>query len=238
MKWAIKMLWGFLLAVFLIGVPKIGGWIASLLDQSKIDPDGAFMWISIHHIVQMLVVFIVMIVLTKIFKIDFKLGLGHKEKGIKLTKWFIFGFTLYTVIAFGITIILGAFQSFPYPLNARNITGYLGFQLLLSGPSEELIFRAFSMTMFMVLIKSNKHFKHISSANLYAAVIFMLAHVGFSLLPLSISYSLPQLVLSFVLGLFYGYAYEKTESVVYPMIWHSFSNVMMVGLTVVLSYIL
>jgi len=33
------------------------------------------------------------------------------------------------------------------------------------------------------------------------------------------------------LGLFYGVAYERSGSMLYPMIMHSFSNVAMIGVT-------
>ena len=33
----------------------------------------------------------------------------------------------------------GAFMQFEYPLTSTNIIGQLGFQLLLSGPSEDLL---------------------------------------------------------------------------------------------------
>ena len=50
----------------------------------------------------------------------------------------------------------------------------------------------------------------VSSANLIAAGIFGLAHVNVSFAPFSVNYSLYQVAMSIVLGLFYGDCYEKT----------------------------
>ncbi len=145
---------------------------------------------------------------------------------------------IYTVGAFGSMILMGGFQPFQYPLTGLNITGYLGFQLLLSGPSEELIFRAFAITIFAFLITDKRLNKHISYANLFAAIIFGLAHVYIRFSPFEINYTVFQVVYATVLGYFYGDCYEKSKSVIYPMIMHSFTNVVMIGLTVILSFIL
>lgn len=139
---------------------------------------------------------------------------------------------------FSISLISGTFQLFQFPLTSLNITGYLGFQLLLSGPSEEFIFRAFAITMFSYFVSDKRPAKFISYATIFAMVIFGLAHVGISFAPFSIYYSLPQIFLAMGLGYFYGECYQKSQSVVYPMIMHSFTNVVMVGLTIVITAIM
>jgi len=238
MKKILTILWFFLLAFVLLFVPRIGTWVANLFDYRAFDPDGSFLWISVHHMVQAVVVLILMIFFSRIFKLNFHLTLKNKEIGIRYLKRFMLFFTLYTVIAFTIIVIVGGFQSFAYPLTFRNIAGYLSFQLLLSGPSEELIFRAFAITLFVAFISNKRIHKHLSFANLFAALIFGIAHIGFSFFPFSATYSIQQVLFATALGLFYGDCYEKTDSIIYPMIMHSFGNVLMIGITVLLSFIL
>jgi uncharacterized protein len=238
MKNVMKFINMLLLALVLLVTPRIGGWFADLFDYSTIDPDGSFMWISIHHIAQALIILVLMIIMMKASKIKFHLGLGNKETGMKYLSKFIMIFTGYTVIAFIIIVLTNGFQSFQYPLTIRNITGYLGFQLLLSGPSEELIFRAFAISGFAYLVTDKRLNIKVSYAVLFASIIFGMAHMRFTFNPFSISYSLMQVVLSVALGYFYGDCYEKSKSVVYPMIMHSYSNVLMVGITIILSFIL
>lgn len=226
------------LSVVLIGAPIIGRLGANMFDFNTLDPDGSFLWISVHHIIQAVVILILIFISKKLFSIEYNLGFGNKEVGIKYLKRFMFFFMIYTVGAFLSMILLGGFQPFQYSLTGLNITGYLGFQLLLSGPSEELIFRAFAITVFSLLITSKRISKHISYANLFAAIIFGLAHVYISFSPFDLSFTVFQVVYAMVLGYFYGDCYEKSKSVIYPMIMHSFTNVVMIGITVILSFIL
>ncbi len=176
-----------ILVGFLLGAPQIGSWVAHSFDYSRIDPDGAFMWISIHHIVQALLILIVVFILTKRYKIDFHVGMGQKEVGFRYVKRFMIIYLMYVMVLFAITIIISGVPSFQYPLTTRNIGGSLGFQLLLSGPSEEIIFRAFAMTMFALLISKGRLNKHLSYANLFAAIVFGAAHMQISLSPFGVS---------------------------------------------------
>jgi membrane protease YdiL (CAAX protease family) len=102
----------------------------------------------------------------------------------------------------------------------------------LSGPSEELIFRAFAMTMLSLVISKRMMNGKVSYTNLIAAVIFGMAHMRFALSPFSVQFSSFQVILSIVLGLFYGDCYEKTKSMYYPMMMHSISNIVMVGISI------
>ncbi|GAB6090740.1 hypothetical protein JCM12856_23330 [Spirochaeta dissipatitropha] len=191
------------------------------------------MWISVHHIVQALIFLALMLPLIRFRKYDFQLGRGDSKQGINYLVKFTIIFGVGSLVSHGIALALGSFQPFPYPMESRNIIGYLGFQLLLSGPSEELIFRAFAMTIAGMLVSGRLLRGRVSYANLIAAVIFALAHVGFSFNPFTLRYHPYQLLMSFVLGLFYGDCYEKSGSVIYPMAMHSISNVIMVGATAI-----
>lgn len=238
MKHVLKTIYAILLAFILLFAPRIGRWVANLFDFDQIDPDGAFMWISVRHITQTLVILILIVVITKISKIQFNLGMGDKKIGFSYLKKFMIYFTIYTVIVFAVTVISGGFQSFIHPLNARNIIGYLGFQLVLSGPSEELIFRAFAMTMFAFLVSNKRLDRRMSYANLFAMIIFGVAHIYFTFNPFGMSYDIGQVLFAMALGYFYGDCYEKSKSFVYPMLMHSFSNVLMMSITIILSAIL
>lgn len=227
-----------LMVVLLLGVPKLAGMVASLFDYQAIDPDGSYAWISVHHIVQALVFIAIILVLNRFKPLNFGLGWGDKKAGIDYLKRFSLYFAIYTAGAFITMIISRALPLFGYPLSAVNILGQMGFQLLLSGPSEELIFRAFAITMLALFVGGRVFKGKLSRANIIAAVIFGLAHVGFSFAPFELRFSIPQVALSIALGLFYGDCYEKTGSVIYPMIMHSYTNILMVGTTILLSMVL
>jgi len=61
------------------------------------------------------------------------------------------------------------------------------------------------------------------------ALLFAVAHISWSFNPFSISAGWVQLILSIFLGLWYGVAYQKSKSIVYPIAMHSIWNVVMVG---------
>ncbi len=238
MKIIKKVFFAVAITVILLVVPRLAGLFADLFNYSTFDPDGAFAWISVHHIFQAAIFFVIMIVLEKTKKLDFGFHLGNKKIGIEITLKFIKFFTIYTIGAYVLIIIQNAFQPFIYPLTSRNIFGYLSFQLLLSGPSEELIFRAFAITVFSLFLKGKFLIKHLSLANLAAAIVFAMAHMRFTFFPFTVSFNSMQILLSLALGIFYGICYEKSKSMYYPMIMHSFSNVLMVGITIILSFII
>lgn len=230
------------LSLTLLGAPRIGRLVANLIgnnfDISIIDPDGVFLWITIRHTVQALVILGLMVILKRTKGITFGLGLGNREVGIKSLKKFMGFFSIYTFFAFLSVVLLGNFEPFQYPLTLLNIAGYLGFQLFMSGPSEELIFRAFAITLAGMVIPQRVFKGRLSLATIYATIIFGIAHMAIGFFPFSISYSPFQVVYAMVLGIFYGDVYEKSQSFVYPMIMHSFTNVLMMGITIILSFIL
>lgn len=237
-KYLQKSLWILFLTVILLGVPRLSGAIADLFNYHVIDPDGSYAWISVHHIVQA-IIFVFMIFAINIFKpLDFGFHWGNKEVGRKYVLMFTLIFGAGSLVNHIIAILTSTFQPFQYPLTPANIFGQLGFQLFLSGPSEELIFRAFAITMLALAINGRFLKGKISYANVIAAIIFGLAHVGFSFAPFAVNYNLYQVILSITLGIFYGDCYEKSGSIFYPMMMHSISNIIMVGLTIILTFLL
>ena len=225
-----------LLAALLLGVPRVSGMVASLVEYQAIDPDGAYAWITVHHIVQAVVFLLLIGVLRRYSQLEFGLGWGDRERGKKYVGLFVLGFTIYTVVAYSILFFTNSFQPFGYPLTTVNITGQLGFQLFLSGPSEELVFRAFAITMLSAVLTRRLFSGKVSVANIIAAVVFGVAHVQFFVMPFAVTYDPAQVIYATVLGLFYGDCYERTNSVIYPMIMHSFTNVLMVGVQIVATF--
>jgi uncharacterized protein len=230
--------WVLCLAVILLGVPRLGGLVANQFDYSGIDPDGAFAWISVHHIVQAIIVLAIMIAFARIRGTEFGLGWGDRKIGFWFVRLFALIFVAYTAVSMVIVLVTGTFQTFPYPLTTRNIAGQLAFQLLLSGPSEELIFRGFAITMLALALRGSILNGKVSVANIVAALVFGLAHVAIAIGPFELTYSPFQVVYAVALGVFYGICYERSRSVIYPMMMHSISNVVAVGVSAVATSII
>lgn len=233
MRIFLKAIWVMGIAALLLGVPRLAGLVADAFNYQNIDPDGAFAWISVHHIVQALIFLVIMAIIVYRSSIRFGFGWGDRKIGFFWVRLFALIFTAYIVVSLIIVFATGTFQAFPYPLTLQNIAGQLGFQLLLSGPSEELIFRAFAITMISLKVKGGFFKGALSYANILAAIIFALAHVGITFAPYTLSYHPFQLVYATALGLAYGACYQQSKSMYYPMMMHSLSNVVAVSVTII-----
>ena len=216
-----------LLFAFQTGASKLGGFIAGCFDYSGIDPDNCFMGISVHHIVQMLAAFLGILVIHSLYKIDFCLKPVWDRRGIRYFLIFAGCVTIYALASYLIGYSLKRISPYPYELNPQNVTGTLAFQLFLSGPSEELLFRTLPICVLMSVLPARKGYW---PEIVVAALLFSAAHIGWTVHPFAISYSVPQLIMALVYGLAYGFVFVKTRSVIYPMLMHSCSNFIMVGL--------
>ncbi len=206
---------------------KIGGFVAGLINYSFIDKDNTFIWISIHHFVQMLLALLIIRCIYKKYGLHFYLQPKLNRLGIKYVFIFSIVILCYVMISYLIGYKLNTITPYEFQLNSRNVLGTLGFQILLSGPSEEILFRALPMTIFDCFL-DNKDSKN-SILIFIAAILFSLAHITWSINPFTISLSWFQLAYAFILGGVYGIVYIKTKSIFPAMIMHSLSNLFMVA---------
>jgi membrane protease YdiL (CAAX protease family) len=230
--------WVLVVAAMLLGVPRFAGFVADQVPYSHIDPDGAYAWISIHHLVQALIFLTLMFAIRRIHGTDFGFGWGDRRTGLRFVGIFALIFAGYTVVSMIIVLVAGSFRTFLYPLTATNVVGQLAFQLLLSGPSEELIFRSFAISMLALALPGSLMKGKVSCANICAAIIFGLAHVGIAFAPFALTYDPFQVVYAAALGIVYGICFERSKSVYYPMMLHSISNVVAVSVSVVATAII
>lgn len=227
-KSAKLLLYGAAYIIFMLLVQEtatlVGNTISHLFSYSRIDPYKVFMPKVVHHIVQMLFALLIIIFIKIKFKQDFGFKPGNVKTGFRYTG------ILTLVLAVFITIQNIYFYSaipnikYGYPLSAKNIIGSLAFQLFLSGPSEEILFRALPITLFIMIFRKSVKLKFgISLEVILAALLFAFAHMNSSRVDFRIFYS-------FVLGIVCGVAYQKSGSIYYPMLMHSISNVLAVGI--------
>lgn len=218
-----------ILIVALFGVQllfsRFGFFISQLFDYSSIDPDDLFFAVSVHHIIQMLCALTLIFIIWKVKRIEgFNLKPRLDTKGIKDTVIFCAAIIVYYLVVYIAGSLSDTINTYGYELNPTNVIGTLGFQLLLSGPSEEILFRSLPITLLLsVLDPESKRDRAI--AVISASVLFGIAHINV----FTFQVSWFQVCYAFVLGIFYGYAFIRSKSVIYPMIMHSMSNVISVG---------
>lgn len=223
-----------LLFIFQQFASKIGGFVANIFTYNSLDEYGVFAWISVHHFVQIILALIVIIIFSNIWKIDFGFHIGRKNVGLKYVVIFSAVILIYVLISYTIGYSINQISTYEYPLNTKNVFGSLGFQLLLSGTSEEILFRALPITMITFIFGKSKVVR-IAKLNIpfeitISALLFSIAHISWTGNPFSMDFNLFQLMYAFILGITYGVVYKKSSSIIYPMIMHSISNVLMVGI--------
>ncbi len=210
---------------------KAGGFVGNLFTYGNIDPHNLFAFISVHHLVQAVIALLIIVVCKKLYNITFGFKLGKVRKGLKYVVVFTGVMLVYALVSYVIRYYLGAIEPLNFSLNPRNVLGTLGFQFLLSGPSEEILFRALPIGILLLVFKKSTILKWgISLETIIAAFLFSIAHIKWSLSPFVFNFDFYQLVYAFVLGVVYGKVYQKTESIYYPMLMHSISNVTYVGI--------
>ncbi len=230
-----RILYGIIVFVSLLMLQvflgKAGHFIAGLIPYQSIDPYDSFAEISIHHAVQLFIALSIILVLSKLLNLNFYFQLGDKKKGIKYLTIFAAAFVVISV-AFNIFMyVKNQLPSYSFPLDKRNIIGTLGFQLFLSGPSEEVIFRALPITVLMYAFGKSIPIKgNITLEVILASVLFSFAHTNLSLSPFAFEIDYFQIFYAFVLGTIQGIVYQRSKSILYPVLMHSFSNVLMVGI--------
>lgn len=210
---------------------KAGHFVANITPHQQIDPYGSFAGISIHHIGQMIIALIVILVLSKQLKTNFYFQLGDMKKGMKYLALFTAAFAIISLALHVFMYVNNQLPSYSFPLDKRNIIGTLGFQLFLSGPSEEVVFRALPITVLIYAFGKSIPVKgNITLEVILASVLFSFAHISWSLSPFMIKIDFFQIFYSFVLGTIQGIVYQRARSILYPVLMHSISNVLMVGI--------
>lgn len=222
---------------------EIASLLARPLYQSlfSLDPDGSFLQVSLHHIWQGLFAFLAILLLGRIFRLpltDFGFNLNEWRYSVRLVLQFSL-FWLFFQGSFGmLMIILGdSSAAFHFPLTAWNFGGYLAFQILLSGTSEEILFRALVMAPLLVFFKRAGLAKKPTAllAGGIATLIFMLAHINIAFDPLRVThFNLLQQLTVFTFGCFYAFLFVKTRSLLGPILAHNLLNAVIVTIGLIL----
>jgi len=143
---------------------------------------------------------------------------------------FTAAFIVISVTQHAFMVLNNQLPVYAFPLDGRNIIGTLGFQLLLSGPAEEVVYRALPIVLLTRSFgKSVTIGGSVTLEVLLASLLFSFAHANWSLIPFTFKADSFQIIYAFVLGTIQGIAYQRSRSILYPVLMHSISNVLMVG---------
>ena len=197
-------------------------------------PDGYIrehFWIRmhIHHLNQMLLAVLSVAIILKGKLKDYGLNLLNWNLSKKYILWFFLIYGGFTVINLLPNFLEGQPESPGFSLTTYNIIGWFSFQALMSGTSEEIFFRGLLQTFLNKAWEGSVKIIKISTpkAGIIAAIIFTFAHMEINFTPFIVNYNIPQLVVAFILGIFYSIAYDRTKSLIAPIITHNYANLIM-----------
>lgn len=233
---SLKKLGSLLLVILLVTViPMLSIKVMSYIMPyvSTFDPSGAFLAVSVHHIAQLIITVLIMLLYREMKLSDWGFNLKNKDKALKVLGWFSVIWIAYEFFVGVLPYLISKQPRSPgFVLSAFNILGVLAFQGLLSGTCEEPLFRGYVMSVLNKSWGSKslirvKNFD-ITSIDIASALIFAYAHINIRFIPFSIQFNYMQLIVIFALGLVNAQVFRRTKSLLGPILLHNLSNVIVI----------
>jgi len=213
------------------GVPYLAGFAAFC--SSRIfdtpSPHGPTLpWLYIQHGFQLLLALIVIAVLKfRFVPADYCLHWPPGKTYIwPAILWGSFFGVLMTLVDYAPQLLAHTKPNPSFPLTPGNIGGWLFFEGVYVGPTEEIPFRALLVTFLATTMPGKLHIGRFNMnwAGIIVALIFALLHAG-NFDTRHWPEALGQQFYAFALGVLYAYWLEKSKSVVAPIVGHNVSDV-------------
>jgi uncharacterized protein len=140
--------------------------------------------------------------------------------------WGSFFGVLMTVVDYAPQLLAHTQPDPRFPLTPNNIWGWIFFEGVYVGPTEEIPFRALLVTYLATTMPGKLHVGRFSMnwAGIIVALIFALLHLG-NFDTRNWPEAFGQQLYAFALGVLYAYWLEKSKSVVAPIVGHNVSDV-------------
>jgi len=184
-------------------------------------------WLYSQHAFQLVLALIGIAILKRLLPADYGL---HAPPGKTYVRaailWGLFFGVLMLVVDYAPQILAHARPPLDYKPTPVNVTGWLFFEGVYVGPTEEIPFRSLLVTFLAMMMPGKVRLGRfdMNAAGVVVALIFALAHVtNFWVRPWPLA--LGQQLYAFALGVLYAYWLEKSKSIVAPIIGHNVSDV-------------
>lgn len=214
-----------------IGIPAISAEILEVVrhyTHAIPSPFGPQLpWLYAQHGVQFVLALIAIGIAKWRVPADYGLHLPRGKSYVAAAALWGLGFgILMTVVDYGPQIAAQAAPKLGYPLTAANAAGWLAFEGIYVGPTEEIPFRALLVTYLAATMPGKLRLGRfdMNVAGVIVAALFALAHVS-SFWTDPWWAALGQQFYAFALGILYAYWLEKSGSVLAPIVGHNVSDV-------------
>lgn len=213
--------------VLAVGIPFLAAGITNRFLGKAALHDGLLAWLYVHHAFQLVLALAAIAVVRRFVPADYGLHMprGRSYVGPALLWGLAFG-VLMLLVDYAPQLRAGTAPRLDYPLTTATVAGWLGFEGIYVGPTEEIPFRALIVTYLAATMPGRLRIGayEMNWAGVIAALIFALLHASnFASRPWPLA--LGQQVYAFALGVLYAYWLEKSNSVLAPAIGHNAGDV-------------
>ena len=184
-------------------------------------------WLYIHHAFQLAFALIAILIVRRFVPADYGLHAPRGKTYIgQAIAWGVFFGVLMTVVDYAPQLIAHTEPMLGYPLTAANMGGWLFFEGVYVGPTEEIPFRSLLVTYLAATMPGKLKLGRFDMnwAGIIVAVIFALLHAA-NFDTRAWPLALGQQIYAFALGVLYAYWLEKSRSIVAPIIGHNVGDV-------------
>jgi uncharacterized protein len=213
-----------------IGLPYLAAALAILGSRflQTPSPHGPILpWLYAQHAIQLLLALIAIALLRRRVPADYGLHWprGKTYLGEAILWGAVFG-VLMTLVDYAPQLLAHTTPVLGYPLTTPHVLGWLFFEGVYVGPTEEIPFRALLVTFLAAAMPGRIRFGRfeMNRAGVIVALIFALLH-SITFLTSAWPLALGQQIYAFALGVLYAYWLEKSQSVIAPIIGHNVSDV-------------
>ncbi len=218
------------------GIPVLSVAILRFVGRlAALPPPGAWQWLYLHHGVQFVLTLAAIAVVRRFVRADYGLHLPRGKSYVGVALIGGAGFSLIAcAVMYGPSLLAHTSPSLGYAPTTGNVIGWLTFEGLYVGATEETLFRALLVTYLAATIPGRVELlgRDLSLGGVLAAAIFGLSHWNYGVLPFPLA--LGQQVYAFALGLLYAYCFEKSGSIVAPVLAHNISDLIPTALGLLL----
>ncbi|HTB88850.1 MAG TPA: CPBP family intramembrane glutamic endopeptidase [Steroidobacteraceae bacterium] len=221
----------FVTAVLGYGVPYVAGYGAFYCSKlfNTPSPHGPTLpWLFSQHALQLMLALIVIAVLKfKLVPADYGLHWPRGKTYIGPAILWGIGFgILMTIVDYVPQLLAHTKPAANFPHTPGNIWGWLFFEGIYVGPTEEIPFRALLVTYLATTMPGKFQIGRFNMnwAGIIVALIFVLLHAN-NFDTRHWPEALGQQFYAFALGILYAYWLEKSKSVVAPIIGHNVGDV-------------
>jgi hypothetical protein len=213
-----------------LGLPILGALIANALSRVLPVPAAhgpTLPWLYWQHLWQTLLALIAIFVIKRFepFDAGLRWPTGKTMFGPAIL-WGVFFGVLMTVADYAPNLIARRPMDLGFPITSTNVAGWLGFEGIYVGPTEEILFRSLLVGYLIAAMPGKLRLGRydMSWAGVIVAAIFAFAHIASFITRPSLA-AFGQQLYAFALGVLYAYWFEKSRSVVAPIVGHNVSDV-------------